>query len=303
MLGGVRHEIISSDRSGQRIDNFLMGLPEKPPRSLVYRLIRTGQVRINGRRAKPMQKLQAGDDVRIPPMESPKIQGQTDERVKARWRELMTSWQLEQGSGWVAFDKPSGLAMHGGTGVELGLIDMIQANHPDWQLVHRLDRATSGVVLVATHRADLLRLQSLFRDRLVEKKYLALLQGRLPQSQILVDQPLKKIRDASGQHRVIVDPMGQTAKSTFKVLEHFSEATFVEVTIETGRMHQIRAHAAAIGHAVVGDERYNEHRPLAGIKRLFLHAHQLTLPEPDACVVAAPLPQALRLALDSLRVA
>ncbi len=301
MLGDVRHEIVSPDRSGQRIDNFLMGLPEKPPRSLVYRLIRTGQVRVNGRRAKPMQKLQAGDDVRIPPMETPAAPAHTDERVKARWRELLATWQLDKGLGWVAYNKPSGLAMHGGTGVDLGLIDMVQANHSDWQLVHRLDRATSGVVLVATDRINLVRLQRLFKDRRVEKKYLALLQGRLPESQILVDQPLKKIRDRSGQHRVIVDPMGQEAKSTFKVLERFRGATFVEVTIETGRMHQIRAHAAAIGHAVVGDERYNEHPPLAGLKRLFLHAHQLTLPEPDACVVAAPLPDVLRQALDALR--
>lgn len=303
MLGGVRHEIVSPDQSGQRIDNYLMGLPEKPPRSLVYRLIRTGQVRVNGGRAKPMQKLKAGDDVRIPPMESPKTHAQVDERVKARWQALLDSWCLEKGAGWVAFNKPSGLAMHGGTGVDVGLIDMIQASHPDWQLVHRLDRATSGVVLVATNRQDLLRLQAWFKDRLIEKKYLALLQGRLPESQIIVDQPLKKIRDGSGQRRVIVDSGGQSAKSTFKVLERFANATFVEVSIETGRMHQIRAHAAAIGHAVVGDERYNEARPLAGLKRLFLHAHQSTLPEPDACVVAAPLPEALRQVLDSLRAA
>lgn len=301
MLGGVRHEIVSAERSGQRIDNFLMGLPEKPPRSLVYRLIRTGQVRVNGRRAKPMQKLQAGDDVRIPPMESPKAHAQANERVKARWQEFLATWRLEEGCGWVAFNKPSGLAMHGGTGVDVGLIDMIQASHPNWQLVHRLDRGTSGVVLVATNHRDLLRLQAWFKDRLIEKKYLALVQGRLSESQIIVDQPLKKIRDGSGQHRMIVDSSGLSAKSTFKVFERFEEATLVEVSIETGRMHQIRAHAAAIGHAIVGDERYNEAPSIAGLKRLFLHAHQLTLPGPEACVISAPLPEALRQALDSLR--
>ncbi len=301
MLGDVRHEVIAAERSGQRLDNFLMGLPEKPPRSLVYRLIRTGQVRVNGKRSKPMQKLQLGDDVRIPPLEAPTKGPLVDERARERWARQIDAWTLESGDGWVALDKPSGLAMHGGTGVGVGLIDMVQASHPTWQLVHRLDRATSGIVLVATDRAHLLRLQALFRDRQLDKRYLALLQGRLPESQIIVDQPLKKIKDGSGQHRVVVDYQGQTAKSTFKVLERLAGATYVEVVIETGRMHQIRAHAAAIGHAVIGDERYNDRTPRKGVKRLFLHAHQLTLPEPDACVISSPLPEDLRQVLDLYR--
>lgn len=301
MLGDVRHEHIKSERVGQRLDNFLMGLPEKPPRSLVYRLIRTGQVRVNGKRAKPMQKLQLDDDVRVPPLEPPQNTGSVDQRTRERWARQIDAWVLESGEGWVALDKPAGLAMHGGSGIEVGLIDMIQASHPNWQLVHRLDRATSGIVLIATERPSLVRLQALFRDRALDKRYLALLQGRLPESQIIVDQPLKKIKDASGQHRMVVDPQGQSAKSTFKVLERLNGATYVEVVIETGRMHQIRAHAAAIGHAVIGDERYNERSPRKGVKRLFLHAHQLTLPEPDACVIASPLPEALRQILDLYR--
>lgn len=301
MLGGVRHELVTARNQGQRLDNFLMQLPEKPPRSLVYRLIRTGQVRVNGKRAKPMAKLNLGDDVRVPPMEVKVGRVGPDPRVAARWTEYLKDWTLDSGEGWIAFDKPAGLAMHGGTGVEVGLIDMIHSAHADWQLVHRLDRATSGVVLVAKDRIHLLRLQALFKERKIEKRYLALLDGRLPEAQIIVNQPLRKIKDRSGQHRVIIDDKGQAAKSTFKVLERFDTATFVEVLIETGRMHQIRAHAASLGHAIVGDERYNERPMTLGAPRLFLHAHQLTLPEPDGCVISSPLPPILREFLNQLR--
>ena len=301
-LSSVRHETIASDRAGQRLDNYLMGLPEKPPRSLVYRIIRKGQVRVNGRRAKPMQKLVTGDEIRIPPLESAKERTKTSEVTQQRWGELLRDWQIDKGEGWVALDKPAGLAMHGGSGVSVGLIDMVQSLHPDWQLVHRLDRGTSGIVLLATSRIALVRLQQAFRERTVDKKYLTLLSGRLPESQMIVDQPLKKIKDVSGQHRVIVDPMGQSAKTTFKVLERFRAHTYCEVTIETGRMHQIRAHAAFINHAVAGDERYNKNAIEKGLNRLFLHAHQLALPEPDSCVIASPLPVELRCFLDGLRV-
>jgi len=301
MLGTVRHEMVSEDRKGQRVDNFLMGLPEKPPRSLVYRLIRTGQVRINGKRAKPMQKLQLGDDVRIPPLEAPKDKSAPDDKTRQRWADQLADWVLDKGPGWVAFEKPAGLAMHGGSGIDVGLIDMIHSQHPGWQLVHRIDRATSGIVLVATDRVSLVRLQSAFKERLVEKRYLALLQGRLPESQIIVDQPLLKIKDRSGQHRVVADSGGQYAKSIFTVLERCVGATFVEVVIETGRMHQIRAHAASIGHAICGDERYNERPPIKGLRRLFLHAHRLTLPEPDSSIVSSPLPDELRAVLDRYR--
>lgn len=301
MLGGVRHETIGDERVGQRLDNFLMGLPEKPPRSLVYRIIRTGQVRINGKRAKPMRKLELGDQVRIPPLESAAEHPKRDPVKLGRWRSLIQDWLLDEGEGWVALNKPAGLAMHGGSSIRVGLIDMLQAEHPTWQLVHRLDRGTSGVVLIATERKALIALQGLFKDRVVKKKYLTLLSGVLPQAQIIVDQPLKKIRDKSGQHRVIVDPMGQKAKTTITVLEQFREAAYCEVAIETGRMHQIRAHAASIGHAVVGDERYNLETPPRGLKRLFLHAHQLTLPLTDLRIISAPLPDELSQFLNGLR--
>lgn len=300
MLGGVRHEVIEANHAGQRLDNFMMGLPEKPPRGLVYRLIRTGQVRINGKRAKPMAKLAMGDDVRIPPLEPAGQRSAPNERTRKKWGDWVAGWTLVETDGWLAINKPAGLAMHAGSGVDVGLIDMIQANQPHWQLVHRLDRATSGVVLVAKTRQELIRLQDLWRDRLVDKRYLALLEGEISESQTIVDQPLKKIRDHSGQHRVVPDPQGQTAKTTFIVQARYVGYTHVEAVIETGRMHQIRAHAKAIGHAVVGDERYNESQPPASLKRLFLHAHQLTLPAPDACALIAPLPVELVQCLDRL---
>jgi 23S rRNA pseudouridine955/2504/2580 synthase len=302
MLGGVRRETITAERAGQRLDNFLMALPEKPPRSLVYRLIRTGQVRINGGRVKPMRKLALGDEVRIPPLEPAKSEPHRDLKTQQRWSELVASWQIGSGDGWVAFNKPAGLAMHGGSGVKVGLIDMVQVEHPSWQLVHRLDRGTSGVVLVATQRQSLVELQALFKARSITKKYLTLLSGVLSQSQITVNEPLKKIRDRSGQHRVIVDPAGASAKTTFRVLEQFSDFAYCEATIETGRMHQIRVHAQSIGHAVAGDERYNVVPPPKGLKRLFLHAHQLTLPLDPPVVIDAPLPPELGKVLDELQV-
>jgi len=300
MLGGVRHESIEANHVGQRLDNFLMGLPEKPPRGLVYRLIRTGQVRVNGKRAKPMCKLSLGDDVRIPPMEPANQRAKPSERTRRQWAERVSDWTIQQSPGWVALNKPAGLAMHAGSGVGVGLIDMIKADQPQWQLVHRLDRATSGVVLIAKSRPELNRLQALWRERRVGKRYLALLDGEMAQSQIIVDQPLKKIQDSSGQHRVIADPAGQTAKTTFTVKARLAGYTYVEADIETGRMHQIRVHAKSIGHAVVGDERYNKNPLPKSLKRLFLHSHQLTLPSPDACTLTAALPEELQRFLDQL---
>lgn len=294
----VRHVRVPADHGGQRLDNFLVGLLDGVPRSLVYRLVRTGQVRVNGGRAKPMKKLRAGDEVRIPPV-SVKPAGpatvpaglvaEVRSRIVARTTELCV------------IDKPAGLAMHGGSGLSFGLMDVVARISPEWRPVHRLDRATSGLVVLACRHQALVALQRCFARRQVDKRYLALLTGQPGEDAFTVDRPLKKIRDASGQHRVIADDQGQPARSHFRVLERLAGHAYVEVRIETGRTHQIRAHAATIGHAVAGDSRYNADSSPAGLKRLFLHAHCLRLPWPEDQLFSAPLPEELSTVLQSLR--
>ena len=294
----VRHVTIDGARAGQRLDNFLLGQLGDMPRSAVYRIIRTGQVRVNGRRARPMQKLSAGDEVRVPPVRTGTEQ---PARVPDMLCQQVEAAIVYQDKEMAVVDKPAGLAMHGGSGLRYGLMNALAQSHPEWRPVHRLDRATSGLVLLACDYASAVRLQRAFAAREVEKRYLALLTGRLPEDQLAVDAPLKKIQDASGQRRVVVDEAGQSAHSQFKVLERLPGYTYVEVAITTGRTHQIRAHAAHLGLPLAGDERYNPATPPAGLQRLFLHAHHLRLPTVNDQVFASPLPAPLRETLDRLR--
>jgi len=294
----VRHVTIDGTRAGQRLDNFLLGQLGDLPRSAVYRIIRTGQVRVNGRRARPMQKLAAGDEVRVPPV---RHNPEQPLRVPDGLREAVEAAIIHQDECLAVIDKPAGLAMHGGSGLRFGLMNVLAETHPEWRPVHRLDRATSGLVVLACDYLNAVALQRAFVSRQVEKRYLALLTGRLPEDQLVVDAPLKKIQDASGQRRVVADPEGQAAHSEFKVLERLPGYTYVEVTIATGRTHQIRAHAAHLGLPLAGDERYNPNPPPAGLQRLFLHAHHLRLPTFNDQLFASPLPDALCVVLDRLR--
>ncbi|NBD95931.1 MAG: RluA family pseudouridine synthase [Gammaproteobacteria bacterium] len=295
---GVRYVTVGGDRAGQRLDNFLMYELGQVPRGLVYRLVRTGQVRVNGGRAKPMKKLKAGDEIRIPP-----VAGKPPEtrRLPEGMVERIRACIIETNDEFFVVDKPSGVAVQGGSGLSWGLMDVLSRIDEACRPVHRIDRATSGLLVVArTHRAAR-ELQKAFSSQTVEKRYLALLQGRLAEDRITVDAPLKKIRDASGQHRVIAADDGQAAVTHFHVLERVGGYSYVEASIETGRTHQIRAHAASIDHPLAGDERYNQHPAPAGLKRLFLHAHYLKLPWPSEQVYSAPLPEELSSVLDRIR--
>lgn len=295
---GVRRVCVSADRAGQRLDNFLLGLLDGVPRSVIYRLIRTGQVRVNGGRAKPMKKLAAGDEVRVPPVA---MQAVEQRRVPDEWVERIKQRVIELNQDYLIIDKPTGLAIHGGSGLSWGLMDVVAQIDPEWRPVHRLDRPTSGLLMMARSHQALVALQRELVARRVEKRYLALLCGALPADRVTVDEPLKKIRDASGQHRVIVAEDGQTAVTHFRVLERLPGYSYVEVEIETGRTHQIRAHAASLGRPVAGDDRYAEQAPPVGLKRLFLHAHFLRLQWPEERVFGAPLPAELASVLDALR--
>lgn len=296
----VREVVVDADHGGQRLDNFLSRELGQVPRSLVYRLIRTGQVRINGGRVKPMRKLETGDRVRIPPVRDPREHAPSIKVPTARLTEMkgrIVHWQDE----FLVVDKPAGLASQAGTGLAWGLNDIMTQIDSRAVPVHRLDRETSGLMLFALGAANARQLQQCFVSGEVEKRYLALLDGHLGQPGVNVDIPLKKIRDGSGQHRVIPSQGGQTARSSFKRLEQVGTRDFVEVRIETGRTHQIRAHAHYLGTPIAGDERYNPGAPPAGLNRLFLHAGYLRLPWPDDQVFSAPLPAELNQILERLR--
>ncbi len=296
-LARARDVEIGPDHSGQRLDNFLMRELGNVPRALVYRLIRTGQVRINGRRAKPMKKLATGDRVRVPPVRD---QAPAAKLPAARIDQARSAI-LHRQQEFLVLDKPSGLASQAGSGLAWGLNDLVAAIDERAAPVHRLDRETSGLMVFALGRTAARELQQAFRRQTVKKRYLALLTGHLPEDRVVIDAPLKKIRDASGQHRMVADPEGLPARTTFKVLERLSGHDFVEAEIESGRTHQIRVHAAEAGAAVAGDDRYNPEGKTAGLDRLFLHAAYLRLPWPEDQVFSAPLPDELTTVLDMLR--
>ena len=313
---GARLVRVPDDRAGQRLDNFLLGQLKGAPRSLVYKLVRSGQVRVNGGRAKAERKLEGGDEVRIPPLRLPEA-GERGTPAKGLLDAMAASIVFEDDR-LLAVDKPSGVASHGGSGVSFGVIETLRALRPGQalELVHRLDRDTSGVLVVAKKRSALTELQSLMRGegaavgQRVAKRYLTLLTGRMPDGVMSVDAPLHVGLRQGGERHVQVNDAGKPSLSHFRVLERRGGHSYCEVRIATGRTHQIRAHALHIGHPVAGDEKYGDPetnrrlREQAGLRRLFLHAASLEF-SLDAgrspYVLAAPLAPGLADVLDRLR--
>ena len=305
---GVGRYEVDEEHAGQRLDNYLLGRLKGVPRSHVYRLIRSGQVRVNSGRVKAHYRLSAGDRVRIPPV---------------RRRAEPAAIRKGEGLGWLAerivfeddrvlaVDKPAGLAVHGGSGLEFGLIEGLRSLRPNaktLELVHRLDRGTSGCILVAKRRSALRQLHALMREGAVEKRYLALVKGSWQHGEVDVETPLSVRRDGGGA-RTRIDAGGKPAQSRFRLVEHYGKrASLVEVAILTGRTHQIRVHAASVGHPVAGDERYgdaafNAELESLGLRRMFLHAQLIAFDWPDggeSFVVNSPLPDELRALLDRL---
>ena len=282
--GGVRTVRIADDRDGQRLDNFLLGYLKGAPRSLVYKIVRSGQVRVNGGRVKAERRLEAGDEVRIPPVriEDPAQKGAPSGSLL----DAMAASVVFEDARLLAINKPSGIASHGGSGISFGVIETLRALRPgqDLELVHRLDRDTSGLMVVAKKRSALSELQALLREDAgagMRKRYLALLLGRMPDGVMSVDAPLHVGLRQGGERHVQVDPAGKPSLSHFRVLERRGGHSYCEVRIETGRTHQIRVHARHIGHAVAGDEKYGDAeanrrlREKSGLRRLFLHAASL----------------------------
>jgi 23S rRNA pseudouridine955/2504/2580 synthase len=305
--GGVQVVEVDAARAGQKLDNFLLGQLPGVPRSLVYRIIRTGQVRINGKRCKPMQKLQLGDQVRVPPV---RIEPTRAPRVPDAVVLDLESRIVFENTDLLALDKPAGLAVHGGSGLNWGVVDALRQSRPNQQpeLVHRIDRETSGLLLLGKHPQATRQLQEQFRVRATSKRYFALLDGRLPEDWLAVEQPLAKtVR--GGERFMVTADAGQDALTEFRRLENRGKSTFVEAVPVTGRTHQIRAHAVWLGMPCAGDARYSEEKRLGwwhrrGLQRLFLHAHALEITAPDGEVLhlSSPLPPDLAEILDILPV-
>jgi 23S rRNA pseudouridine955/2504/2580 synthase len=302
---GVRQIEVDGDRDGQRIDNFLSARLKGLPRSAIYRMIRTGQVRINGRRCKPATKLQAGDLVRIPPART-RDDGQAviADHVLRQVRAAV----LFENADFIVVDKPSGMAVHSGSGLPWGLVDVVRRIHPGEyvELAHRLDRETSGCVVLARNGQSLNWLSSRFREDAVRKRYLCLLDGRMTEASIEVDAPLQKVRDQA-ESRVVVDEDGKAAFTRFRLLQAFADSAYVEAELHSGRTHQIRVHAQSIGLPLAGDDKYSDPESLArwktrGLNRLFLHAHRLAFSAPsgEEFEFNAILPEDLKAVLDNL---
>ncbi|MDR6992118.1 RluA family pseudouridine synthase [Luteimonas sp. 3794] len=310
--GGVRLVRVPDDRDGQRLDNFLLGLLKGAPRSIIYKIVRSGQVRVNGGRAKAERKLEAGDEVRVPPVRL-EVPGEAGTPSKGLLAAMDASIVFEDAR-LLAISKPSGIASHGGSGISFGVIETLRALRPNQplELVHRLDRDTSGLMVLSKKRSALTQLQALLREDHgagIRKRYLTLLAGRMPEGTMSVDAPLHVGLRQGGERHVQVNPQGKVSLSHFGVLERRGGQSYCEVRIETGRTHQIRVHAQHIGHPVAGDDKYGDvevnkrMREQIGLRRLFLHAASLefTLDDGEAYVLNAPLADDLREALDRLR--
>lgn len=305
----VQYITVDADHDGQRIDNFLRTALKGAPKSLVYRLLRKGEVRINKKRAKPDYKLEPGDIVRIPPV---KLKEKGDKvPVGKGLLEHLEKAVLYESDALMIINKPSGLAVHGGSGVKLGLIESLRQMRPEQrflELVHRLDRDTSGCIMVAKKRPMLRHLHEKLRQHEVRKVYHALVSGRWDSADKKVDAPLLRTERGSGERIVKVNQDGKPSVTEFRVLRRFGdEATLVEAAPRTGRTHQIRVHSQYCGHPIIGDSKYcrtfvSESFLKYGIHRLMLHAAslQVELPDGEKLHVEAPLDQQTAAALEQL---
>lgn len=303
----VRFIQIDADQAGQRIDNFLLTLLKGVPKSKIYQIVRKGEVRVNKGRIKVHYKIQAGDEIRIPPVRV----AQRDEPIvsKSIIRLLLDSIIYEDDD-LLALNKPSGIAVHGGSGVKVGVIESLRAAKPEakfLELVHRLDKNTSGILLIAKKRSALRFLQDRFRQHKMNKKYLALVKGNVKNKSYHVELALLKSTLPSGERIVRVNKEGKNAISDFNAIASSKLASLYEVDIKTGRTHQIRVHAKSLGHPVAGDDKYgddefNQKMKANGLKRMFLHAEKLTLKTPQGKTLHlnAPIDQELQNILTNL---
>ncbi len=280
---------ITENEAGQRIDNYLLKILKGVPKSRIYRAIRSGEVRINKKRADASDRIDTGDMIRIPPI---RVAVRPVVKLEPHLTDLLKNRIIYEDDTLIVLDKPSGLAVHGGSGLTLGVIEALRLIYPkaDLELVHRLDRETSGCLMIAKKRSQLLFLHEALREGHVAKKYITLLIGRWPAEQVEVDLPLHKNILVSGERMVKVDVEGKASKTLFHLIRHVGTMSLMEVTLMSGRTHQIRVHAAYKGHPVAGDEKYgdktaNQVLRAKGLKRLFLHASELVIPTKEGTTI------------------
>ena len=309
----VRFIEVGEEYAGQRLDNFLVTRLKGAPKTLIYRIIRKGEVRINKGRAKPTTRLAAGDLVRIPPI---RLGESVSKNVDARRFEFLNQAILFEDDTLLVINKPSGMAVHAGSGIAVGIIEALRSLHPELaylELAHRLDRETSGCLVLAKKSSALKALNEDFRNNSLknprlDKRYLALVKGRWRGGQRRVTKALNTDARRHGERHVVVDKKGSYASSIMQPKAIADEASLIEVKLLTGRTHQVRVHALSENHPLAGDQRYgeqafNREMKQAGLKRLFLHASQLQLHHPtknQKITIEAPLPKELKLVLDNL---
>lgn len=305
----VRFIEITEDNDGQRVDNFLITALKGAPKSLIYRILRKGEVRVNKKRVKPEYRLAINDLVRVPPVRL--AEAKTPAKVSDKLIQQLESSILYEDNDLIVVNKPSGLAVHGGSGISLGLIECFRQMRPQckfMELVHRLDRDTSGCILLAKKRSALKLMHESLQKSRITKIYHALVIGSWPERKRKIDAPLRKNELKSGERIVKVMPDGKASLTEYKVLQRFGrDATLVEARPITGRTHQIRVHCQFAGHPIVGDDKYcpdewNQEMKSQGFNRLFLHAAELRFPIPSGGrkVVKAPLDIKLQKAVMSL---
>lgn len=305
--------MIDEGSAGQRLDNFLIRVLKGAPKTLVYRIIRSGEVRVNKGRASADTRLELGDEVRVPPLRLAEKDEAKEAAVPAREFPV-----LFEDDHLLAINKPAGVAVHGGSGVSHGVIEQLRRARPQakfLELVHRLDKETSGILLIAKKRSALVALQEFFRHRQAHKTYAALAIGDWPEAKKVIDVSLHKYLTADGERRVKAvaqdDDDGRRSISLVKVMERYEGFTLLDVTIKTGRTHQIRVHLLHEGHPIVGDDKYGDFalnrqisRGETRFSRMFLHARYLRLPHPvtgEELVLEAPLPPECQALLKQLR--
>ena len=312
----VQRRTVTEDEAGQRLDNYLLRHLKGVPKSRIYRIVRSGEVRINGSRCQPDQRLNVGDELRLPPVrreafveERPPVAPEVDLPI------------LYEDDGLLAINKPAGIAVHGGSGLAWGAIEALRSQRPTarfLELAHRLDRETSGVLLIAKRRAALVGLHEMFRSQKGDKRYLALVAGEWAQQKsgvaLKVTEPLYKYLTAEGERRVrvargrdLTHPETRTAETHFRLKKQYPGYALIEAQLKTGRTHQIRVHLASLGHPIVGDDKYGDfpvNKSLAAsgtLNRMFLHAASLRCKHPvsgEPLFIEAPLPDELQRFLD-----
>lgn len=307
----VQFFTISEDEAGQRLDNFLLAKLKGVPKSLIYRIVRKGEVRVNKGRAKPEYKLQAEDMVRVPPV---RVAEKNEPPVSTKLNKVaeLEAQILYEDEVMLVLNKPSGIAVHGGSGLSFGVIEALRALRPDarfLELVHRIDRDTSGILLVAKKRSALRSLHEQLREKIVQKTYLALVRGQWQAHCKVIKAPLSKNELASGERIVRVSEEGKPSETRFSIEERYVQATLIKASPITGRTHQIRVHTQHAGHPIAlddkyGDKEFDQKMQQCGLNRLFLHAYEIRFEHPktgEQMHITAPLDKALKAVLTTLR--